>query len=142
MRQFFYQANFCAECGNALPARPASRYWRPRYFCAVCTQQRRQRSLLQRLILPLGMLFGAFGWAFVARETKPPAAFSSATVTTQTALMPASPPAATPREAEPASVFCGARTRRGTPCRRLVQPGQRCAQHRGAPSLLESKSAR
>lgn len=27
-------------------------------------------------------------------------------------------------------VFCGAMTKRGTPCRRLVRPGERCAQHR------------
>jgi hypothetical protein len=36
-------------------------------------------------------------------------------------------------------VLCGARTRKGTPCRRLVQPGQRCAQHRGMASLLEKR---
>jgi hypothetical protein len=38
-------------------------------------------------------------------------------------------------------VMCGARTKKGTPCRRLVPPGQRCAQHRGMASLLEARGA-
>jgi hypothetical protein len=36
-------------------------------------------------------------------------------------------------------VMCGARTKKGTPCRHLVLPGQRCAQHLGMSSLLETK---
>jgi hypothetical protein len=38
-------------------------------------------------------------------------------------------------------VFCSARTRRGTPCRHRVLPGQRCAQHRGMPSMLDSANS-
>jgi hypothetical protein len=36
-------------------------------------------------------------------------------------------------------VMCGARTKKGKPCRRLVPPGKRCAQHRGMASLLETQ---
>jgi hypothetical protein len=36
------------------------------------------------------------------------------------------------READEENAFCGALTRKGTPCRRRVRQGERCAQHRGA----------
>ncbi len=137
MRTFFYQANFCAECGNALPARSVR--FRPRYFCAVCAQQQRQRSPFYRWLLPLAALLATLGWAFVLPENTPPTAPPAPTVTALNATaqpLPTNVAAPTPA---PASAYCGARTRRGTPCRRLVQPGQRCAQHRGQPSLLEVK---
>jgi hypothetical protein len=38
-------------------------------------------------------------------------------------------------------VMCGARTKKGRPCRHLVPPGERCAQHRGMASLLEKREA-
>jgi len=134
MRQIFYQANFCAECGNALKAQPG---WRPRYFCATCAQQQRQRSLSYQLGLPLVLLGGMIGWTFFGTPSTPtPANPAPPTVTAldATAQTQLPLPAPTP---EPATAFCGARTKRGTPCRRLVQPGQRCAQHRGQASLIE-----
>jgi hypothetical protein len=36
-----------------------------------------------------------------------------------------------------ARVQCGARTKKGTPCKHLASPGERCAQHRGMKSILE-----
>jgi hypothetical protein len=140
MRRFFYQANFCAECGNALPVRRA---WRQRYFCAVCAQQQRQHSWFYRLFIPGGLLLGTFGWAW-ASFIAPPATGpghprSSAAATVVTALDATAqtiPSAAPAPEPEIPTALCGARTRRGKPCRRLVPLGQRCAQHRGQPSLL------
>lgn len=34
--------------------------------------------------------------------------------------------------------ICGARTKKGTPCRRKTRQGSRCYQHTGMPSLLDS----
>lgn len=139
MRHIFYQANFCGECGNALPTQAG---WKPRYFCSVCAQQRRQQTRLWQLWLPLFILLAGSGWLFLkpfASQTPPTNAQTSLpfTVTAwdaaaQTPLTSLPLPAPTTLPA----VFCGARTKRGTPCRRLVQPGQRCPQHRGAPSIL------
>lgn len=137
MRRFFYQANFCAECGNALPQQRA---WRPRYFCAPCAQQRREHSLRYRVLLPLGILLVLGSWLVVkqaafSHDISPPAN-SSAVVTAWDATAQSNPAQLSqPETAQPAA-FCGARTKRGTPCRRLVQAGQRCPQHRGKPSLL------
>jgi hypothetical protein len=142
MRQIFYQANFCAECGNALPARGTRWRWGPRYFCAVCTEQQRQRSPFYRWLLPLAAILATLGWAFGRSENTPPTPQPVPAVTALNATaqpLPLTAPSATP---ELANTFCGARTRRGTACRRLVQAGQRCAQHRGQASLLETKQAR
>ena len=141
MRQLFYQANFCAECGNALSARRVRLSWGPRYFCPVCAQQQRQRSPFYRWLLPLAAILATLGWAFVLPENTPQTVQPAPTVTALNAtaqVLPITPPASTP---ESANTFCGARTRRGTACRRLVQAGQRCSQHRGQASLLEPKQA-
>jgi hypothetical protein len=37
-------------------------------------------------------------------------------------------------------VICGARTKKGTPCKHLVPPGQRCPQHRGMASMVDPAS--
>src|SRR5215510_271336 len=41
MRIIFYQANFCAECGNAMKPRFSLG---PRYFCAECEAQMSRRN--------------------------------------------------------------------------------------------------
>lgn len=138
MAGLFYQGNFCAECGNALASR--RRPW-PRYFCDDCAA----RSERNRHIKPLGALLVSIILlllAFASRQTatqvepvavKPPVAVVSARDATarQKLALDAAPPETTVR------VLCGARTLKGTPCRHRVSPGQRCAQHRGRPSMLK-----
>lgn len=142
MRRFFYQANFCAECGNALRQRRA---WWPRYFCEVCAPQVQRRAPGWRWFAPLGLLVGALGLVLathVGNKSAPPGNANLPGVPVSAfdaAPQPKAPAAAVERPATP-SVFCGARTQRGTPCRRLVQPGQRCPQHRERPSMLAPKS--
>jgi hypothetical protein len=41
---------------------------------------------------------------------------------------------------KPVRVQCGARTLKGTPCKRRVPEGERCAQHKGRPSILAVSS--
>ena len=54
------------------------------------------------------------------------------------AVPPANPskPAAVAKAAEPI-YYCGASTKKGTPCsRRVKRPGERCWQHQGMPSVM------
>ncbi|MBO0723509.1 MAG: hypothetical protein J2P41_21975, partial [Blastocatellia bacterium] len=121
MRNIFYQANFCAECGNELEQRPG---WLPRYFCDDCAARRRRRGYFTPLSLLLGLLLIAY--LFNERSPAPPVdhanmiaappAVSALDATPNLKLLP--PPAVQER------VMCGARTKKGTPCRRLVPPGQ------------------
>ena len=135
----FYQANFCAECGNALAAQ---RRWWPRYFCDECAarlERGRHTKLLGVLLVVVIISLLAFTGRRTATPinpaaTTPPVVSVSALDATarQSLVLNAAKSEASPR------VLCGARTRRGTPCRHRVPPGQRCAQHRGKPSMLKS----
>lgn len=136
MLNLFYQGNFCSECGNRLEA-PRFKF-RPRHFCEACATRLRQQSYITPLAIFL--LFGSLA-VF---------AFSYKRQDGQVQRLNAPPPAISAQDSivnKPVErqiqnqqrVFCGARTKKGTPCRHLVQPGQRCAQHRGKPSLLTDK---
>lgn len=136
MRSPFYQANFCAECGNSLAPRSI---FRSRYFCDACAARLNQR----RLVTPLaGLLFIAslviFGFSYDSyRKSRAP--ISQTVLSAQDSAVHSKPPSSVKSKLSTASetgVLCGARTLRGTPCRRRVQPGERCAQHRGRPSML------
>jgi hypothetical protein len=142
MRIIFYQANFCAECGNAMKPRFSLG---PRYFCAECQAQMGRRNYFKSVAGLL--LFGTLA-AFALNRTLAPGPNGQAPNAQLNAG--ASTPAVSARDTvtgrtpEPKSeaaerVMCGARTKKGTPCRHLVPPGQRCAQHRGMASLLEAR---
>ncbi|MGH9940574.1 MAG: hypothetical protein ACREAM_30390 [Blastocatellia bacterium] len=135
MKIIFYQANFCAECGNAMKPRFSLG---PRYFCDECEAQMGRRNYFKPAA---GLLLSATLAVFALNRPHPPnpngrsntgasASFVSArdTLTTRN---PHPGPEAVER------VLCGARTKKGAPCKRLVLPGRRCAQHRGMASLLE-----
>lgn len=136
MRNPFYQGNFCSECGNRLKA-PRFRF-RPRYFCDDCATRLKQRSHitpLAGLLLVGSLAVLAFSYKSkdvptVQKEPAPP------TVSAQDSIVNRS---LQTRTTPTSKVFCGARTKRGTPCRHLVQPGQRCAQHKGMLSMLNDK---
>lgn len=140
MRPYFYQANFCAECGNPLPGQKLR--WGSHYFCAVCAQQHSQRSPFFRWLLPLALILATIGWVFVEPDSAPPTIPPAPAISALQATAQPLPASLTAPPAPPAAnAFCGARTKRGKACRRLVQPGQRCPQHRGQASLLEMKKA-
>ena len=147
MKIVFYQANFCAECGNAMKPRFSLG---PRYFCGECEALMGRRNYFKSVA---GLLLCATLAVFALNRTLQPspngqsqngqspniqsnAGASTSAVSardTVTARNPEPKPEAVER------VMCGARTKKGTPCRRLVPPGQRCAQHRGMASLLETR---
>jgi hypothetical protein len=139
MPSIFYQANFCAECGNMLEPRQNRL---PRYFCDDCAARRKRHGY----VTPFTLLAGLLVIAYVFNERHPsvpldraqmiaaPAAVSARDATPKQSLLPP------PEDQEP--VLCGARTKKGRPCRRMVLPGRRCAQHRGMPSILSQSEKR
>jgi hypothetical protein len=140
MRLPGYRANFCAACGNRLGE---WRWWELGCFCAVCAARRGRLRPTWLLALTLG---GALGlWlGHRPRETAldrlaPLGSPAPPPVSAHDATAQAKPP----RPRAPITfATCGARTRRGTPCRHRTAPGERCAQHRGQPSMLEPDSPR
>jgi hypothetical protein len=87
------------------------------------------------------------------QNPKPPGDFD----TTQHAIQQSQPPTNSSQPTRPANptpdsiktpvttkgaepvYYCGAATKKGTPCSRKVKrPGERCWQHRGMPSMLEA----
>jgi hypothetical protein len=141
MKIIFYQANFCAECGNAMKPRFSLG---PRYFCDECEAQIGRRNYFKSVA---GLLLCATLAVFALNRTLTPGPNGQAPNAqpnagapppvsardTVTGLDPGPKPEAVER------VMCGARTKKGTPCRHLVPPGQRCAQHRGMASMLETR---
>jgi hypothetical protein len=140
MKIVFYQANFCAECGNALKPRFSLG---PSYFCGECAPQVGRRNYFKSVA---GLLLCATLAAFALNRTPRPcpngqspnnrsnAGASTSAVSARDTVTTRNPE---PKPEAVERVMCGARTKKGTPCRRLVPPGQRCAQHRGMASLLE-----
>ncbi|MDX2029359.1 MAG: hypothetical protein SF339_01730 [Blastocatellia bacterium] len=128
MKQIFYHANFCAECGNPIERRLR---WRPIHFCAECDARLGRRLPLSALVV---VLCGASLLVSALHRRLPPAAPSAR----DAILAPRAPRASdTPVGiASPTpTAFCGARTKKGTPCKHRTPPGQRCAQHRGRPAM-------
>jgi hypothetical protein len=62
----------------------------------------------------------------------------------QTAPVPAPParPAQLPAAAAEEKYFCGAETKKGTPCSRRVRGPKRCFQHEGMPPMLSQNELR
>jgi hypothetical protein len=136
MKITFYQANFCAECGNAMKPQFSLG---PRYFCDECRSQMRRRNYFKSVA---GLLLCATLAVFALNRTPQTGLQSNAGASAVSAL-----DTVTNRTPEPKSgvetqnvasprVMCGARTKKGRPCRRLVPPGERCSQHRGMASIL------
>ncbi len=136
MKIIFYQANFCAECGNAMKPRMS---FGPRYFCDECESQMGRQSFFK----PAAVLLVCATLAVFALNRNQPSNpngrmrdENQASAVTAHDTVTTRKPDPTPEAVE--SVLCGARTKKGTPCKHLVPPGRRCAQHRGMASLLET----
>ena len=142
MKIIFYQANFCAECGNAMKPRFSLG---PRYFCDECEAYMGRRNYLKSVA---GLLLSATLAVFALNRTltsgqggqapnaQPIAGDSTPAVSARDTV---TAPIPEPKPESVGRVICGARTKKGTPCRHLVPPGHRCAQHLGMASLLETK---
>lgn len=158
-----YKPNFCAECGVRVE-RARWRVWTSRRFCKQCAR-RFHRSQIFLALIAGAMLFG-FGLIAgrFQRQSPPPlivervelpaapmppvskdAANSSDSQTATDSATPTKPEpvygpdgtaAERPTDPNETVSICGARTQKGTPCRRRVRGTGRCWQHKGMPAML------
>jgi hypothetical protein len=161
----FFRPKFCANCGEKIE-RVDWGPLTSRRFCQVCESEFKGQDLIPRAIVGLGVLAGVFGFGSYlksgsgsATETRvaklhQPVAAASATQTTNNAVntsqtsnsaplpttvaalpVGSQPPKAKP-ETQESQYFCGAETKKGTPCSRRVKGNVRCFQHAGMPAML------
>jgi hypothetical protein len=154
-----YRPNFCCNCGEKIE-RVEWNLLTSRRFCVVCSAENRAHDILPRLTVTAGALALMFGFGSLwsgSGQAEPavrqsPVGIKSSSPTTVQAGTPVNevqaeiPSNPTVRTAEAvkgqttvvdknaAKYFCGALTKKGTPCSRKVKAkGQRCFQHEGKP---------
>lgn len=159
----FFRPKFCANCGEKIE-RVDWGPFTSRRFCPVCESEFKGQDLIPRAIVGFGVLAGVFGFGSylksgpvtetrVAKLQQPvtaasveqsanvptniPEASNSAPMSKTVAALPivAQPPKAKP-ETQESQYFCGAETKKGTPCSRRVKGNVRCFQHAGMPAML------
>ena len=153
-----YRPNFCAQCGERL----ASSDWRARIrrcarasWCDDCAR-RLGRFGLAGFARPLAIIsliaISAFAFGRYLRPAPPPLIISRAAnsplsdlpvnfndTARKTNLKQGDSRSedVTGLDREDAAYICGARTKKGTPCRRRVHAaGERCFQHKGMPAMV------
>jgi len=143
-------AEFCVECGQPLLHR-----WRGLANRNLCQDCRRRNSKLNRGRLFAGIAVVAavaFGLGRYMQPAAPPLIIqrsaNSPLADDSISLTPApnldrdasakqDVPVSGVRTTDEPAYICGARTRKGTPCRRRVHfAGERCFQHKGLPAIL------
>ncbi len=158
-----FRPNFCANCGEKIER--AS--WGPltsRRFCQVCETEFKGQDLLTRIIVGGGLLAAVFGLgsylnsrsvpanALVARQARsvdaqvvraaepvPTEIEAPRPVESPQPLTAVQRPPTTKVETEEPVYFCGAETRKGTPCSRRVKGNNiRCFQHAGLPAMAQA----
>ena len=141
-------SNFCRNCG----ARLGRRGWRVWLRGALCDDCARRPGVntRSRTIIVIGLLAaGAFAFGRYLRPSPPPLIVQRAansplsdTPLDLNSLAKRGPGISSPNQPptsaeDEATYMCGARTKKGTPCRRRVHvAGERCYQHKGMPSLV------
>jgi hypothetical protein len=147
-----HRPNFCVECGQRL----TSRGWRARFgvrFCTACAHRLRKFGLGQSLLVITVVAFSAFALGRWLRPAPPPLIIqrpansplsdlpvdldSAAKVSGNEKENAVSKQGANPDSVDEVVYLCGARTQKGTPCRRRVHlAGERCYQHKGMPAIV------
>ncbi len=163
-----YKPNFCCNCGEKIE-RIEWNLLTSRRFCPTCAVEHRRHDHAPKIAVAVGSLAVMFGigslWAGSgtesgAAESNPASIRSSvpaversktavaATVTSQQqetqpqVSTPAEPAASTANRAVTAH-FCGALTKKGTPCSRKVKArGLRCFQHEESQKPLNPNNGR
>ncbi len=163
----FFRPKFCANCGEKIE-RVDWRLLTSRRFCQVCESEFKGQDLIPRAIVGIGVIAGVFGFGSYLKsgsatenrvaKSQPPVVAASATTTTTSVLsntteaansasqpktaaalpLVAQPPKAKP-ETHESQYFCGAETKKGTPCSRRVKGSVRCFQHAGMPAMLPAE---
>ena len=148
-----YQPNFCVECGVPMTRRWWQFFWG--HLCAHCAPQFIRQRIVHLVLTGIVLLITGFVIGRHLRSPPPPltiersansplsdlpitlndrAIGSSRRSNAESDSSPATRVAAEPDEAV---YICGARTKKGTPCRRRVHvAGDRCYQHKGKPAMV------
>ena len=144
-------ANFCVECGERL-ARKGWRVRLRRNLCDHCGQRLGTFASARPIILLAVVAAICFAIGRYMRPSSPPliiqraanSPLSDAPVNANESLRSAKPSGGsnananvTVASADDAVYICGARTQKGTPCRRRVHvAGERCFQHKGMAAMV------
>lgn len=155
-----YKPNFCCNCGEKIE-RDDWKLLTSRRFCNACATENRRHDNVPKIVVAggvlalmfgIGTLFGGRSGANPTAQTfsASPAALTAPATRKETRepqpQEAVAPPASAspPRAAVPANAgttastkafYCGATTKKGTPCSRKVKvEGSRCFQHAGKPA--------
>lgn len=162
-----YPSNFCAECGERRARSTRTDWrarvkvwtgvWRRAPWCDDCARRLGRygfAGLVRALAFISLVAISAFSLGRFLRPPSPPLIISRATnsplsdlpvtfdepdrVTTRKENDPTNQyTAALNQSADEQAYICGARTKKGTPCRRRVHaPGERCFQHKGMTAMV------
>jgi hypothetical protein len=141
------KANFCAECGERL----SQKGWRARFrsrLCANCARRMGSFATFRGLAGLLLTAAAAYGFGRYLRPAPPPLIIqrlaSSPLPDGPIDFNPANAAGPKPASASPSETaaddqvyICGARTKKGAPCRRRVHvAGERCFQHKGMAAMV------
>jgi hypothetical protein len=142
--------NFCVECGERL----AQKGWAARLgrrYCDHCTRRLGTVAAFRPIIVVALIAIAAFAFGRYKRPAPPPLIIQRAAnspLSDSPVEFGRSSRANSSRDYQanqsPAALvtneegyICGARTRKGTPCRRRVHvAGERCFQHKGLPAMV------
>lgn len=142
-----HRANFCAECGERLTLKG----WRARLgrrLCDHCAQRLGSFAAFRPLMLVALIAVAAFAFGRYWRPAAPPLIIQRAAnspLSDAPVEFAATVPTSRKNSADSRTApqpddevyICGARTKKGTPCRRHVHvAGERCFQHKGLPAML------
>ena len=140
-------SNFCANCGARL-SRKGWRAWLAGARCIDCTSRLGAKPT-KPLILIAVIAIAAFAFGKYLRPDPPPLIIhreANSPLSDSPVNLEANPngPRIVNSNNTQASLttddlvfICGARTKKGTPCRRRVHgAGERCYQHKGMPAMV------
>jgi len=143
--------NFCAECGAQLK-RKGWRVWQSRNFCENCARRLGKNGVARSLTAIAAIAISAFALGRYLRPTPPPliiertsnSPLSDLPVNMNELALKSNrednstnDPSRVAQSTDDTVYICGARTKKGTACRRRVHfAGERCFQHQGMPAIL------
>lgn len=145
-----HRPNFCVECGERL-TRKGWRAWFGGRFCGRCAGRLGNYPLARWLTMVVVIACSAFALGRYLRPAAPPliiqraanSPLSDLPVNPDSVTNVAGSGSASRQGASNAGTvddpvyLCGARTKKGTPCRRRVHfAGERCYQHKGMPAMV------
>jgi hypothetical protein len=143
------RSNFCTNCGAPL-TRKGWRAWLRGSLCDDCSLRMRPRATT-KIVLGVSILaVSSFAFGRYLRPKPPPLIIERA-ANSPLSDLPVNFDAIANRadgnsnqvsnaanaSADDVVYLCGARTKKGTPCRRRVHTlGERCYQHKGMPAMV------